>query len=155
MYQYLKPFLSLLLIGLLSACGGGGGGDNNTTVTLSWAAPETREDNTALEKTDISGYAIVYFTESELDELQDTLFLSHYNKERFLEDPDIAYYLPSYYLPLLIETGSPNIILVPNGDETQYEFSNPDAGRYYFAVSAYDFDDIYSRLSQTKTITIN
>lgn len=156
-----KPLLNLALTLCLSlsiaSCGGGGGGGNNTQenndVTVSWEAPTTREDDSALSKSEIQGYVIVYIEKDELENLEEDFFNSNFSKKEFIENPNISKYLPSYTLSTLIENGQPNII-ISNFSETEYTLLNVDPGTHYFAVSAYDYDYIYSRLSKTKSITI-
>lgn len=67
--------LVIITTGLISACGGGASGssgdsrDNPPTlagsVSLSWAAPSTRADNSYLPMTELQGYRIYYGTSAD------------------------------------------------------------------------------------------
>lgn len=80
---FIRNSLALLLAVFLTACGGGGGGggggsssppptqpDNATdrTVQLSWTAPTTREDNSPLRMSELSGYRLYYFLDDSNQE---------------------------------------------------------------------------------------
>jgi len=78
-FSRLKCLLTLVLIFSLVACAGGDGGVGSTgnhsglisnpdgsiaALSLSWAAPSEREDNTGLSLSEIAGYRIYYGTET-------------------------------------------------------------------------------------------
>jgi hypothetical protein len=60
--------LALILIFSLVSCSGGDGGDGGSvpgvaTASLSWVAPEQREDGSVMVLSDIAGYRIYYGVE--------------------------------------------------------------------------------------------
>ena len=63
--------LALVSTSMLAACGGGGGGGGGTSLgsgTLSWIAPSTREDTSAISLSEIDSYRILYgFTSGDYD----------------------------------------------------------------------------------------
>ena len=75
-FSRLKCLLTLVLIFSLVACAGGDGGAGNhsglisnpdgsiAALSLTWAAPSEREDNTGLSLSEIAGYRIYYGTET-------------------------------------------------------------------------------------------
>jgi hypothetical protein len=67
-------FLVIITTGILAACGGGastsGDSQNSATtldgrISLSWAAPSTRSDNSYLPMTELQGYRIYYGTSAD------------------------------------------------------------------------------------------
>jgi hypothetical protein len=154
--------LSLAIVALmLLSCGGGSASEdssstqNTSTVTLNWSAPTQRLDGTELSTTDINGYVIIFFTESELDTQTLTSSLTDLpSAETFTSNPSIGEYINSYELPALITEGSPYAILITPGSSESYEFENLENDTYYFAISAYDTDNNYSELSETTSFQI-
>jgi hypothetical protein len=118
---------------------------------MSWSAPTQRLDGTELSTSDISGYVIIYFAESELD--TDTL-TDLPSAETFASNPSIGNYINSYALSTLVTEGSPYAILITPGSSESYEFEDLENDTYYFAISAYDTDNIYSELSETTSVQI-
>lgn len=102
--------------GFLAGCGGGGGnaaaGINliNVSATISWAAPTSNADGSALVAGDVAGYRIYYRAEG----------------------------------------GAYSIPVTAAGALTSYTvtLTSVPAGRYFFAVTAYDMDGNESDYSQ-------
>ena len=162
------PLVCLTLA--MISCGGGGGGsesssgnttsneetpNSTTTVTLNWSAPTQRLDGSDLSADEISGYVIIFFTESELSsQTLASSLTSLPSAAEFTSNPSINNYINSYELSSLIETGSPYAILVSPGSSESYELENLDSDTYYFAISAFDLDNNYSELSETTSFDI-
>lgn len=101
---------------IATGCGGGssnatGGGNTiNVTATISWAAPTSNADGSALNPGDVAGYRIYYRTDG----------------------------------------GAYSIPVTAAGAATSYTVTlmGVPAGRYFFAVTAYDIDGNESDYSQ-------
>ena len=153
----LKPPIAVLISALLLYCCDGGpstqpSGEDRiaVSITLSWSPPSQRLNGTALSTDDISGYVIVLIAKSELN----SQFLSLLSPNpptaaEFMANPNIGDYIDGDELPSMIETGSPFIILVSPGSTNSYTLDQLTQDRYYFAISAYDYDYTFSALSST------
>lgn len=164
---------TLVLMGLsVGSCGGGsssGGADGTANdnaqavaveagvyheldklaVTLKWRFPVTRLNGDALAPEEVRGHVIIYFSERELDNSPGTIGERIGTIETFrLNSEDIGQFIANTDLAEIVVTGLPNAILVL-APQTSYRLEGLDQDTYYFAISAYDWLDLYSPLSET------
>jgi hypothetical protein len=155
-----KMTIITIITSVVLSCGGGGGNDGSTDsnqlVTLSWSNPNTRENGLALSPGEIQGCVIFYFGESDVGEHQQVAWMRAFSLEDFyLNDSEIGHFVLPDDIPQIIASGTPNAILISSPDQTTYSVGNLVADTYYFAVSCFDWGNLYSRLSSTVSATID
>ena len=91
-------------------------------VTLSWQAPDKRENGDALTSDDIKSYEVVYFLEGAAGAEDSSVMFDAYDA-----------------------SGNP---------VNTYEITVGDAGKWNFAIAAYDQDDLSSALSDPVSIDV-
>ena len=178
-----KIIVTTVITAVVLSCGGGGGGGNdgitgsnggstgsnsdntgsngdstgsNQLVALSWSIPNVRENGLTLSPDEVQGCVIFYFGERDVGEYQQTVWIRAFSLEDFyLNDSEIGHFVLPDDIPQIIASGTPNAILISSPDQTTYSFGDMVADTYYFSVSCFDWDNLYSQLSSTVSATID
>jgi hypothetical protein len=157
-----KSTAALLVAALLSGCGGGsGGGDStssaasNSAVKLSWTMPQSRENGQPLDAAEIQGCVVVAVQQQQLEDQQALLLDLIPSQQAFNEQQQqLNRFINGSDLAAVISAGLPEAILIYSSEQTNYRFDDIGPGTYHFAVSCFDWDDLYSSLSNTVTKTL-
>lgn len=157
--------VGVIVAGLtMTSCGGGGGSSGGpqkaavikqSNLALSWNLPTRRENEEHLSAADIQSCVILYFRESELINAF-TVFPDYIDSfTHFVsKSSQIGNFISGVDLSEIISTGSPNAVLIPSSEISNYTFYDVKRGTYYFSVTCSDWDDLYSELSTTVSINI-
>jgi hypothetical protein len=155
------------LIALLCTCGGGGGGSvdrasgnsvaqrSTSVVNLSWSMPQRRENGEPLEPAEIQGCVIVTLQQQQLEN-QQTLLLDLIPSEQAFSDgrQQLNRFINGTDLAAIISTGQPEAVAIYSSEQTSFRFEDMGPGTYHFAVSCFDWDTLYSSLSNTISKTL-
>jgi len=149
---------------LLLGCGGGGsgsGGSNNTaqrsqtTVNLSWSMPQRRENGESLQPIEIQGCVVLVLQQQQLANQQSVLLDLIPSQQAFSDQQQqLNRFINGSDLAAIISAGLPEAILIHSSQQSNYSFEDVDPGTYHFAVSCFDWDNLYSSLSNTVTKTL-
>ena len=123
-----------------------------SSLSITWDAPTTRDDGTAISQNEIQGYVLILVSETDIANntvLSSVLGSLAPTLSEFLSNPQISNYLSNENIAQLISSGSPNLVVLPSNSTTDYTFSSLSNNTYYVAVSAYDFDNNYSTPGST------
>lgn len=117
---------------------------------LRWRLPLTRLRGEALAPEDIRGFILIYFSESELaTTAPGTLGARIGTPQAFYSSQeDLGQFIARTELPELVATGLPNIIVI-QGPRSTFRVEGLDQQTYYFVLSTYDWDGLYSPLPET------
>ena len=118
-------------------------------MNLRWRLPVTRMNGDAMAPEEIRGFVIIFFSEREIDNSPGTIGEYIGSIEAFrLNREDIGRFIANTDLATIVATGLPNAILVP-APQASYRLEGLEQDTYFIAISAYDWFDLYSPLSET------
>ena len=116
--------------------------------------PIHRENGAPLLSDKIQSCVIFFFDEREITGSQRILLKNNFSMASFRsKGSEISRFITSGDIPKIIVTGSPNAIVSTSPGQASYTFHNLIADTYYFSVSCFDWDNSYSQLAKTASIT--